>query len=839
MDDITSFGAWIRRRRKALDLTQEALAARVAVSVAMIRRLEADERRPSREVAERLAQVLEVPPGEREDFVRTARAALAVDRLPDATAHAGASPAPAARGPSNDYRTNLPVQRDPLIGREHELTTVTQLIQRSDVGLVTLTGVGGTGKTRLALQVARGLVDAFLDGVWFLDLTPIRDPALVTATLAATLGVTEVAGTALEDTLAAYLRPKHLLLVLDNFEQIVAAAPRVDALLRAAPHLKLLVTSRIVLHLSFEQEYPVPPLPLPEPASAARSVQPVERLLQYPAIALFVQRTQRVTPTFQLTDANAYDVTEICRRLDGLPLAIELAAARVKLLPPPALLARLSQRLQVLTGGARDLPARQQTIRATIDWSYQLLPPAEQRLFTRLAVFVGGWTVDAVEAVCNPDGEVGLDGLDGLQALLDQSLLQQQGDARREPRFTMLETIREYALERLAARGEAEVVRERHAWYYLALAEDAEPQLDGPQQALWLERLVEDDANLRAALAWSRRAPGNPEIEARLALALFTYWQTRGHFTEAHLSLTMMPEQLGDPLLRVKALINAGNTALFRGDPARAQGLLETSLALARRADDRMSIAFTQMFLGRTADLAGKHDEARALLEASLAPLQEHELSSRRAWTLAFLGEVLQNQGQVASAMHCFREAYRIQHAMGNADSVAWAAFGVARVTWQAGDAEQAATWFEEALRAFRKLESASGIAETLCWMGIIATGRGDTNAAARLFHESLSLFQRQAVRIHDALVLEGMAGLAGRVGRGARAARLFGAADALREARGLPLPPFVQPSYKQNLAAARAQIDEPAWGAAWATGRAMMLEQAIAYALEDDPTAE
>ena len=355
--------------------------------------------------------------------------------------------------------SNLPMQRSPLIGREREVAAVAALLRRDDVGLVTLLGPGGVGKTRLSLQVAVDLLDDFKDGVWFVNLAPITDPALVPSTIAQTLGVKEAGGEPLPETLKAYLREKRLLLLLDNFEQVVAAAPLVADLLASARHLKVLITSREVLHLYGEHEYPVPPLALPD----LKHLPPLDYLSQYAAVALFIQRAQAIKPDFQVTNANAPAVAEICARLDGLPLAIELAAVRVRLFPPEALLGRLEHRLKALAGGARDLPARQQTLRGTIDWSYQLLDPAEQTLFARLGVFVGGCTLEAAEAVCNPDGALPLEVLDALTSLVDKSLLRQHGDRTStldsEPRFGMFETVREYALERLAASGEENLVR--------------------------------------------------------------------------------------------------------------------------------------------------------------------------------------------------------------------------------------------------------------------------------------------------------------------------------------------------------------------------------------------
>jgi predicted ATPase/class 3 adenylate cyclase len=451
---------------------------------------------------------------------------------------------------------NLPTQPTPLVGREREVSEVSDLLRRADVRLLTLTGTGGTGKTRVALQSAAELVDEFEDGVFFVALATLTDPGLVASTLTQALGVAESGEKQPEDALREFVRERELLLLMDNFEQVLEATPLLEELQAAAPRLKVLATSRAALRLYGEREFPVPPLALPDPAYPP----PPERLTQYEAVRLFVERARAVKPDFSVTNENAPAVAEICVRLDGLPLAIELAAARIRLLPPRAMLARLGSRLKLLTGGARNLPERQRTLRGAIEWSYELLTPEERTLFARLSVFAGGRTLEIIETICDPEGE--LDTLDGLESLLEKSLLRQEEGPGGEPRFVMLETIHEYAREKLEESGEAEEVRRRHAEHFLTLAEESYPELKGPDQLEWLERLEAEHDNMRAALSW---ALGRKEAEVALRLggALWWFWWMRGHNSEGR---RLLEEALAidgrvSPEVRAMALAGVGELA--------------------------------------------------------------------------------------------------------------------------------------------------------------------------------------------------------------------------------------------------------------------------------------
>ena len=485
---------------------------------------------------------------------------------------------------------NLPAQPTTLLGREAEVAAARALLQQDGVRMVTLTGPGGTGKTRLGLQVGAELVDVFADGVWFVPLAAIADPALVVPAIAQSLGLSEVASQPLLNIVQDYLKDKQALLLLDNFEHLTSAASTISALLAACPTLKVLITSREPLRITGEREIPVPPLSLPS-SRQVRGLSPAA-FLEYPAIRLFVERAQTVKPDFALTEAIAADVAAICLRLDGLPLAIELAAARVRVLPPGQLLARLDRRLKILTGGNRDLPARQQTLRAAIEWSHELLDPDEQSLFAHLAVFAGGCTLEAAEAVCGAHGGHEIDVLDGLDSLSQKSLLRPEEGSEGWTRFTMLETIREYALERLDASGEADSLRQAHARFFLDLAEAAEPQLTGPDQVLWLDRLGTEHDNLRAALGWLERS-SEREPWLRLSGALWRFWWVRGHMTEGRgwLARALAETDGLPPAVRAKSLSGAGILAESQGDYVQAKALHEESLALARQSGDRFAIA--------------------------------------------------------------------------------------------------------------------------------------------------------------------------------------------------------------------------------------------------------
>src|SRR5215207_1559152 len=504
------------------------------------------------------------------------------------------------------YRNNLPIQPTPLVGREKEVADVCERLARPGVRLLTLTGTGGTGKTRLGLQVAAELTDEFEDGVFFVSLAAISDPEFVVPAVAGTLGVKEAGGQPLLESLEDYLREKRILLVLDNFEQVLEAAPMVSELLSAAPYLKVLATSRIPLRLYGEHEYSVPPLALPDPERPPS----VERLTQYEAVRLFVERAQAAKVDFSVTNDNAPAVAEICHRLDGLPLAIELAAARIKLLTAQAMLARLGNRLKLLTGGARDLPERQRTLRSTIEWSYGLLEEDEKTLFARLSVFAGGRTLEAIEAICDAEGDLPVDVLDGVESLVDESLLRQEEGPGGEPRFVMLETIHQYAKEKLQESGESENLRKLHARYFLALAEEAEPRLRGPEDVEWLERLEAEHDNLRAALSWALER-GEAELALRLAGALWRFWEARGLYSEGHrwLEEALAKANGASAAARAKALEGEGWLVYHSGQVDQAVIAAREGLKLSEQAGLGGAVAASFLrLLGWMAMLRGDNE---------------------------------------------------------------------------------------------------------------------------------------------------------------------------------------------------------------------------------------
>jgi len=638
--------------------------------------------------------------------------------------------------PGQASKQRLPAQLTPLIGREQEVQTVCALLLSPDVRLLTLTGTGGTGKTRLGLEVATTLLDNFRDGVCFVSLASINDPELVIPTIAQSLGLWEAEDRPPLQLLKTYLQEKHLLLLLDNFEQVVIAAPFLTDLLVASLELKILVTSRAVLHISGEHEFPVPRLAVPD----LKRLPDSEALLQYAAVSLFIQRARAIKPDFQLTRTNARIIGEICVRLDGLPLALELAAACIKLLPPQALLARLQHSLQVLTGGARDMPARQQTLRNTIAWSYNQLDAQEQRLFRQLSVFVGGCTVLAVEALRTTLGDGTAMILDGVASLIDKSLLQQTEQEGEEPYLLMLETIREYGLECLAASGEMQATRQAHAAYYLRLTEEAEQQLLGAEQVLWLDRLEREQDNVRAALSWLIES-GELETALRLGGALWRFWWMRGHLSEgrAVLERLLMASGAGASSIRAKALIGAGVLTGEQGNWSQAEILCEESLRLFRALQDWRGIVTSLWMLGHAAITTGKYAEARILGGEALSLSRQVKDTWGIATSLEILTSTAHDEGKYEEARAWGEEYLTYARKAGDTRTTAHALLMLGVVNFSLGDLVRGHTLLMEGLALSKEVGDERNIAYALSFLGMVTFLQGEYATAPALFEESLA----------------------------------------------------------------------------------------------------
>jgi predicted ATPase/class 3 adenylate cyclase len=727
---------------------------------------------------------------------------------------------------------NLPMQPTPLVGREREAGEVAERLRSEEVRLLTLTGPGGTGKTRLALQAAADLLEEFEDGVFFVALAAITDPELVPSTIAEPLGVMESAGQSLMESLKSYLRQKHLLLVLDNFEQVLEGASVVGELVAACPRLKVLATSRIPLRLYGEQEYAVLPLALPDP----RVLPPVRVLTQYEAVRLFVERARAIKADFEVNNQNAPAVAEICARLDGLPLAIELAAARVRLLSPHDMLTRLNNRLKLLKGGPRDLPTRQQTLRGTIDWSYELLTEEEKTLFGRLSVFSGGRTLEAIEEICDPGGDI--DALEGIESLLEKNLLRREEVVGGESRFVMLETVHEYAREKLQESGETDAIQRRHAEFFLEVAEEAEPKLRGPEQGEWLERLETDHDNLRVALRWLLEHE-RLEMVLRLAGALWRFWYARGYLGEGRRWLEEALALSGEATaLRVRVLNGAGHLAWTQGDLKQAATLREEGLKLSRQMGDKAGVAASLNGLSFVARMRGEYLAARLLAQQALAI--HRELSDRWGIGLSLFlsGAAATFQGDYAAARPLLEEALAVCREVGDLEYISdsLGVLGIMYVNQE--DYAAARPVLEEALRIWRTLEDRRGIAKCLSVLGDIALEQREHRAARSRCEEALMMFRDLGDKWWIAWSLEGLAKVATAQKQHTRAVRLFGSAKALRDSAGVSGPAHQRALCERYLAAARDQLDEAAFAAAWDEGRAMILDETISYALEGEEEA-
>ncbi|MCW3055796.1 MAG: Adenylate/guanylate cyclase [Chthonomonadales bacterium] len=726
---------------------------------------------------------------------------------------------------------NLPQQVTSFIGREKEIAEVKALLGKTR--LLTLIGSGGGGKTRLGLQVAAELLEGVGDGVWLVELAPLNDRNGVSQTVANVLGVREEMGRPLLQTLVDYLKSRKLLLLLDNCEHLLdVCTDLADTLLKHCPEVQILATSREAMGIAGEQTFRVPSLSLP-PRPAQATVESVE---QYEAVRLFVVRATAVLPAFTIT--NAPVLAQLCVRLDGIPLAIELAAARVRSLSVAEINGKLDNRFRLLTGGSRTALPRQQTLRALIDWSYDLLQEPEKMLLRRLAVFAGGWTLEAVEQICIGDAEGSgpsieeWETLDLLTSLADKSLVVAEPQEGRT-RYRLLESVRQYAHDRLLEEGTFDAMRRRHQAFFLALAEEAEPKLLGPEQVLWLERLEREHDNLRAALEGS----GDAEAALRIAGTLWRFWQVRGYFQEGRerLSTALAGAPASTPtVIRAKALNGAGVLARSQGDYATARAWVEESVDLYREAEDKLGIATSLSNLGLITYAQGDYSTARTLHAESLT--LRRELGDKRgiATSLNNLGLVALEQDDHIAAQAMYFEAVGLYRDLGDKGGMASALNNEGNVAHKFGDFVTARAIYEESLALRRELGDRQGIATSLTNLGAVAQNLKDYTGAHRMYSESLILNRELGNRGGIAYALAACAELASVQQQSSRAAHLWGATQALRDLLDAPRSPSERIDYDREVARTRAVLGETAFNLAWLEGAAFTMEHAIDYALEE-----
>lgn len=733
--------------------------------------------------------------------------------------------------PNPTILNNLPIPRNPIIGRDQELKTTRNLLLRDDVALVTLTGPAGTGKSRLAIQVTLDLRQQFNDGVFMVSLESIHDPRLVLPSIAKTLNIAEsISGLSLLELLKGYLCHKQTLLLLDNFEQVLPAATHIAELLEACPRVKILVTSRASLHLRPEKEYPIPPLKVPP----LNEISDLSRLTQYSAVQLFIQRCQAVKADFQVTDNNATAIAQICHRLDGLPLAIELAASRIKLLPPQALLSHLRHRFDVLRGGTNDLPERQRTMYRAIDWSYSLLDKSDQQLFERLSVFCSNWTVEAAIAVCANGHQGQVEILDGIERLVDNNLIRASEDVTDEPRLKMLESIREFAYQHLLQNGEANNLHERCAQYYLSLSEQAESGLFQASQQDWHQRVDAELDNLRCIMGLAIEH-GQSQVALRITTGIWRYWWVHGYWSEGlqWLKDGLTKSESIPVELRAKALTQIGWLYRYLGDFPQAIAVLEESLELYQQVDNRAGFVLALSNLGASVLHQGDTERARHLLEDALSLSRQQGDKLGMYISLEILGHGASRQGNSEKAIEFFREALALAEQAQDEDQIAKILNALGDEYVIQGDYDLAEACFTRAATICKKLGNRIVGAWVCANRSIIAIKKANYGLAFELLSRSISEMQELGDKEDVILCLEPFAYIARELHEPERAIHLFGASETQRKLIGITRSQPLQADYDMNIAALTKQLGETSFKAAWDEGSKMTLDQAVAYAIQ------
>jgi non-specific serine/threonine protein kinase len=827
-EKFSTFGELLRFLRRKADLTQRELSIGVGYSESQISRLEQNERAPDEAtLAARFVPALYI-----EDEPQWMARLLELGAATHAHAPESEALQPIAEAKPTPH--NLPIQLTSFIGREKEIVEVKRLILKEE--LVTLTGPGGCGKTRLALQSASGLLDDFRDGVWLIELAPLSDSALVPQTLASVLGLKEEPGRALLATLTDHVRGKKILLILDNCEHLIqASAQLAESLLQVCSDVHILATSREILGIAGERAFVVPSLSMPDPHTILSvGADLASALTQYEAVRLFADRAATVKPDFTITANNAEAITQICQRLDGIPLALELAAARLRMLPVEQIAARLDSAFQLLTGGSRTALPRHQTLQALIDWSYELLTQTEQIVFRCLPVFVGGWTLEAAEAVCAGEGIKTDEVFDLLAHLVDKSLVLVEEHSQ-TARYHILETIRQYALEKLIASGEADTVRKRHMMYYLTLADagDLDPQL----RVAWNDQMEIELDNLRMALAWSQSSQGDAELGLRLAQALGWFWINRGYWNEGRgwLEDTLTREDVlvDKKQLGARALFQLGFVCTVLGDYEAAEEHFTESRKFYQELGEVSGSALLLSQMGWLAREHGDTTTARLRLEEGLATFRELGDKYGIAYALVTLGEVLVMQEDAEGAMRLLEECMELAQELGDVNRIGWTFNHLGHVAQIQGNYDRATQLHLESMPLFSK-----------SWMGLLclpwahqglgetALAQGKAALAATHLLEALGLFQDLGDRAGISWCLAGLAGVAALDEEPERAAWLWGAAEALRQSIGARSAPAARATHERLQAEVRQQLGEAAFNAKWAEGQAASMEEAIAEAM-------